>query len=31
MTTEELETLIFQIDLMLTDDVSQLFTTPEEN
>jgi hypothetical protein len=30
MTTEELETLIFQIDLMLTDDVSQLFTTPEE-
>jgi hypothetical protein len=31
MTIEELETLIFQIDLMLTDDVSQLFTTPEEN
>jgi hypothetical protein len=31
MTTEELETLIFQIDLMLTEDVSQLFTTPEEN
>ena len=30
MTIEELETLIFQIDLMLTDDVSQLFTTPEE-
>ncbi len=30
MTTEELETLIFQIDLMLTEDVSQLFTTPEE-
>jgi hypothetical protein len=31
MSKEELETLIFQIDLMLTDDVSQLFTTPEEN
>jgi len=31
MTTEELETLIYQIDLMLTDDISQLFTTPEEN
>jgi hypothetical protein len=31
MSREELETLIFQIDLMLTDDVSQLFTTPEEN
>jgi hypothetical protein len=31
MTIEELETLIFQIDLMLTEDVSQLFTTPEEN
>jgi hypothetical protein len=31
MTIEELETLIYQIDLMLTDDVSQLFTTPEEN
>jgi hypothetical protein len=30
MTTEELEMLIYQIDLMLTDDVSQLFTTPEE-
>jgi hypothetical protein len=30
MSREELETLIFQIDLMLTDDVSQLFTTPEE-
>ena len=30
MTTEELETLIYQIDLMLTEDVSQLFTTPEE-
>ena len=31
MSVDELETLIFQIDLMLTDDVSQLFTTPEEN
>jgi hypothetical protein len=31
MSKEELETLIFQIDLMLTEDVSQLFTTPEEN
>jgi hypothetical protein len=31
LSVEELETLIFQIDLMLTDDVSQLFTTPEEN
>jgi hypothetical protein len=30
MSREELETLIFQIDLMLTEDVSQLFTTPEE-
>jgi len=30
MTTEELETLIYQIDLMLTESVSQLFTTPEE-
>jgi hypothetical protein len=30
MSKEELETLIFQIDLMLTEDVSQLFTTPEE-
>jgi hypothetical protein len=28
---EELEELIFKIDLMLTEDVSQLFTTPEEN
>jgi hypothetical protein len=27
---EELEMLIYQIDLMLTDDVSKLFTTPEE-
>lgn len=31
MTTEELESLIFKIDLMLTEDVSELFTTPEEN
>jgi hypothetical protein len=30
MSVEELEKLIFQIDLMLTEDVSQLFTTPEE-
>jgi hypothetical protein len=30
MTTSELEELIFKIDLMLTEDVSQLFTTPEE-
>lgn len=30
MTTEELETLIFQIDLMLTEDVGELFTTAEE-
>jgi hypothetical protein len=30
MTTKEIEELIFQIDLMLTEDVSQLFTTPEE-
>jgi hypothetical protein len=30
MSREELETLIFQIDLMLTEDVSELFTTPEE-
>jgi len=27
---DELEQLIFQIDLMLTEDVSELFTTPEE-
>jgi hypothetical protein len=31
MSKEELETLIYQIDLMLTEDVSELFTTPEEN
>jgi hypothetical protein len=30
LSVEDLETLIFQIDLMLTEDVSQLFTTPEE-
>jgi hypothetical protein len=30
MSREELETLIFQIDLMLNEDVSELFTTPEE-
>jgi hypothetical protein len=30
MSKEELETLIFQIDLMLNEDVSELFTTPEE-
>jgi hypothetical protein len=30
MTTNELEELIFKIDLMLTEDVSELFTTPEE-
>jgi hypothetical protein len=30
MTTKEIEELIFKIDIMLTDDVSQLFTTPEE-
>jgi hypothetical protein len=31
MSKEELETLIFQIDLMLTEDVSQLFTTKEND
>jgi hypothetical protein len=33
LSTEEiegLEHLIYLIDLMLTDDVSELFTTPEE-
>jgi hypothetical protein len=30
MSKEELEMLIYQIDLMLTEDVSELFTTPEE-
>jgi hypothetical protein len=31
MSKEELEMLIYQIDLMLTEDVGELFTTPEEN
>jgi hypothetical protein len=30
MTTKEIEELIFKIDLMLTEDVGDLFTTPEE-
>jgi hypothetical protein len=30
LAVEELEMLIYQIDLMLTEDVSDLFTTPEE-
>jgi hypothetical protein len=30
MSVDELESLIFQIDLMLTEDVGELFTTPEE-
>jgi hypothetical protein len=30
MTTKEIEELIFKIDLMLTEDVGELFTTPEE-
>jgi hypothetical protein len=30
MSKEELETLIYQIDLMLNENVSELFTTPEE-
>ena len=30
MSSEELEQLIFQIDLMLTEDVGELFTTQEE-
>jgi hypothetical protein len=30
MSSEELEQLIFQIDLMLTENVGELFTTPEE-
>jgi hypothetical protein len=29
MSVEELEKLIFQIDLMLTEDVGELFTTEE--
>lgn len=31
MTTQELEQLIFQIDLMLTEDVGELFTTKEND
>ena len=31
MTTQELEELIFKIDLMLAEDVSQLFTTKEND
>jgi hypothetical protein len=30
MSREELETLIFQIDLMLNENVGELFTTEEE-
>jgi hypothetical protein len=30
MSKEELEMLIYQIDLMLTENVGELFTTPEE-
>jgi hypothetical protein len=30
MTIEELETLIYQIDLMLSEGTATLFTTPEE-
>jgi hypothetical protein len=30
MTTEELEILIYQIELMLNENVGELFTTPEE-
>jgi hypothetical protein len=30
MSSEELEMLIYQIDLMLTENVGELFTTPEE-
>jgi hypothetical protein len=30
MSKEELEMLIYQIDLMLTEDVGELFTIPEE-
>jgi hypothetical protein len=30
MTTKEIEELIFKIDLMLTEDVGELFTTEEE-
>jgi hypothetical protein len=31
MSSEELEMLIYQIDLMLNEDVGELFTSPEEN
>jgi hypothetical protein len=31
MSKEELETLIFQIDLMLNENVSELFTTKEND
>ena len=31
LSVEELEQLIFQIDLMLSDDTSKLFTTREED
>jgi hypothetical protein len=31
MSVEELEQLIFQIDLMLTEDVGELFTTKEND
>ena len=30
LSTAELEELIWKIDLMLSDDVATLFTTPEE-
>ncbi len=30
MSSDELEMLIYQIDLMLTENVGELFTTPEE-
>jgi len=30
MTTSELEMLIYQIDRMLTENVGELITTPEE-
>jgi hypothetical protein len=30
MSSEELEMLIYQIDLMLNEDVGELFTSPEE-
>jgi hypothetical protein len=31
LSVDELEILILQIDLMLTENVGELFTTPEEN